>query len=476
MQDHPRWSRWGRFWLWVRRNLASVLLSCTTGIEQANFTHEETSEKITPPLFLTVCSIVCCLVLTTSCTRGLVSNASTGAPVGDAVVKVFDFPNSAQTTPNAPFPAAPIPRTQVFTESSTWSGANFAFDQTYAHCAPDAMTAHKLPEERWYRYRIGRNGYEPYITYRYHDGYHEYCDVYDCSNGVLHEDIGPYCKTLDEFQLWPTSTTHRMLPDMIVDPRDLESRALQCVRMHSFTLPGGVDLVGLRVSTGTANVGTGPLEIQSTDGGQTVQQLIRRSDGTTESVTVTANFIYHPGHDHIHLADHASMSLVKDTLACEDPDTRDDAQCVVAGGQKVSFCLMDSYAFDTDIQNLFLGTYKGFASCNALHQGITQGWEDLYDYNLPGQVMVLGTPTQAAALSGKSYRIEAAVLPLGQTLERETENNFAWVTMQMPSFTASTVDTALCAGNYRDCTDPSSWQYWEEQHCPDYYDFWGWGY
>src|SRR5262245_51581284 len=95
-----------------------------------------------------------------------------------------------------------------------------------------------------------------------------------------------------------------LLPDMIVDPGPLAD-----IRIDTRTFPGRRLL---RLSTSTANIGTGPLEIRGStllaaDRQEVVQRVYRADGSHWERIAGTSE--YHPTHGHTHFDDWAVYRL-----------------------------------------------------------------------------------------------------------------------------------------------------------------------
>lgn len=160
-----------------------------------------------------------------------------------------------------------------------------------------------------------------------------------------------------------------------------------------------------------ANIGQGPLEIQSktidTPFGQVTKatQIVKRSDGT--SCTHDAGtFEFHVSHNHWHLNDFAEYQLRKD-----DPETGE----IIARASKISFCL-------TDIEPLrgFSGQRQVFGNCSTQEgtQGISSGWADVYDDFYPDQYVELDIGRDTPVAAGTYYLINVAN-PLKFLMEKD---------------------------------------------------------
>lgn len=139
----------------------------------------------------------------------------------------------------------------------------------------------------------------------------------------------------------------------------------------------------LRFDTTVINMGRGPLEMagayESPDGGTIAVQRIRTADGAgTERIA--GEFSFHPLHDHWHFEDFARIALWS-------YDASGDLAFELASTGKITFCAMDTYAYDLDLFGA--DQYSNFSDCSPEVQGISTGWADTYDPSVPGQQLDL---------------------------------------------------------------------------------------
>lgn len=191
------------------------------------------------------------------CTKGSVRDARTpGRGLGGAEVAVSRFPPRITSERDNHFvwPAVGLsPDYVARTEATLFGGRdNFGFGPRDG--------GERIPQGHWYRFEVSRAGYEPAVHYRFHPGYGESCETFTCPAGS-----GRNCCHREDFVLWPADAPHLEYPDLIVDERPLRNETyFQCV-----TLPvrdrsrAAVDLVALRTSLRVANVGDGPLALES---------------------------------------------------------------------------------------------------------------------------------------------------------------------------------------------------------------------
>jgi hypothetical protein len=277
----------------------------------------------------------------------------------------------------------------------------------------------------------------------------------DCSNGCVGQTI-PFPRecTDPEPDPEPKPETGDLLPDITVDPADLEDNVIQCLQMQD------TKIRALRLSVGTPNIGEGPLQLNQLEisAGGTVQ-TIYRDDGTTITVPVGGEMGHHELHDHIHYDNWTQMRVIDNDPACLDIATR-DTSCVLSESEKVTFCIMDTDKFDQDIiaewaQRDLVPFSRGMFTdggrvCNSTEQGLTPGWKDVYFYGLPGQwIDITGMPAG-------EYTIEVQVDPNGQVVESNTDNNVA----RLPI----TIDADTCDWDV-DCTQG------DDGSCDEFYDY-----
>jgi hypothetical protein len=194
-----------------------------------------------------------------------------------------------------------------------------------------------------------------------------------------------------------------LLPDVVVEPGNSF-----VTRIDTGTLAGRTLL---RLSTATANVGAGRLELRARAvidaTRREVVQRIYRSDGSF-SERPAGTFTHHPEHDHFHFDEWTEFGL-----RAVGPDGEIGAR--VAGGAKQSFCLLDLVVHDASNPGFRRPGF--YTTCGADFQGITPGWSDLYNFSLPGQwVDITGLPPGV-------YWLEATADPDDRVLESDETNN-----------------------------------------------------
>jgi hypothetical protein len=190
-------------------------------------------------------------------------------------------------------------------------------------------------------------------------------------------------------------------PDLIVVPKYLKDTAIDKQKIQGRTL--------LRLSTGVANIGLGPLEIfggKVVGNQQEVWQRIYRSDGTSYKMPV-GYFVYHPTHRHIHFEDFAIFRL-RTVQADNSPGP------VVAEGAKTSFCLRDTDVYSTTLPNY---SGKHFTTCDVHTQGVSVGLIDVYRKSLDDQWI------DVTNVRSGTYWLETEVDPDKRLYETHKSNN-----------------------------------------------------
>ncbi|MEL7471673.1 MAG: lysyl oxidase family protein [Planctomycetota bacterium] len=171
----------------------------------------------------------------------------------------------------------------------------------------------------------------------------------------------------------------------------------------------------LRLSNGTANSGVGKLHLfggpSNGDGTQQVFQRVYRTDGSHWD-RVAGNFVFHPGHNHIHFEDWAIYRL-REILP------GDGVGPIVAEGKKTSFCIIDLGVYDSSIPGFLPG--GEFNTCGSTTQGLSVGWIDIYSKFLTDQnIDITDVPDG-------EYWLESTANPDGLALEHSLSNNTARV-------------------------------------------------
>lgn len=198
------------------------------------------------------------------------------------------------------------------------------------------------------------------------------------------------------------------LPDIIVRESDLYDNLVDRT-----SDPGRVHL---RLSNGTANIGTGKLHLYGVfppngDGTQDVMQRVFAQDGSYED-RLAGKFLFHPGHSHIHFVDWSAFRL-REVLP------GDGVGPIIAEGAKTSYCIIDLGVYNSSLPDF--DPDGEFHSCSSTVQGLAVGWIDVYSKGLPGQsIDITGVPAG-------EYWLESEVDPENNVLESNETNNAARV-------------------------------------------------
>lgn len=206
----------------------------------------------------------------------------------------------------------------------------------------------------------------------------------------------------------PTPSVVALLPDLtILPPTEIR-----------ITRPSGTKK--LRFDTTTMNVGQGPFEVighTDTEQAKTfASQYMKMSDGTGKYKEVGA-FVFHPTHRHWHIENYVAYQLW--SLKGEgEPDQQ------VAQSEKISSCLWDIRAHDTNLANA-PKTRVYTSVCNRTAQGISVGWSDIYDASFEGQEMDIN------AVPDGEYLLKFTVNPDNLFEELNLENNSGLVRIRI---------------------------------------------
>jgi hypothetical protein len=251
---------------------------------------------------------------------------------------------------------------------------------------------------------------EGYIEYTFAKGGTYYISVSGQANdsynpitgrGDQSASTGPYTLRVKN-----VSPPVDLLPDLI--PWASRSRGyMYDYEVDTITQPGRTLM---RFSTTSANIGAGPMEIRggeiNGDEAQNVYQRVYDNRGG-HTDRLAGEFIYHPQHGHIHFDDYARYRLRE-----VEPDNK--VGDIIAGGQKTSFALLDTDAYDLDLPDARQGQHYTDAG---QVQGISVGWSDVYEADLPDQwIDVTDVPAG-------TYWLEVIIDPKNNLSESDETNN-----------------------------------------------------
>jgi hypothetical protein len=172
----------------------------------------------------------------------------------------------------------------------------------------------------------------------------------------------------------------------------------------------------LRVSTATANVGAGKLELRGSSANPAVYQRIYNANGTWTD-RLAGTFTFHPTHGHLHFDGWLQFYLRTVTAGNGVGD-------IIAAGDKTSFAIIDLQPHNLTLPGApSSGAYSG-----GLLQGISVGWRDIYDKSLDDQWI------DVTSVPPGTYWLESAVDPDNLVLESDETNN---VTRILITYTGS---------------------------------------
>lgn len=189
--------------------------------------------------------------------------------------------------------------------------------------------------------------------------------------------------------------------------------------------PSDVRLVGdsrspgrlLRFTNTVANAGPGTLELTGTlvpaTGTYRVRQHLFAWDGNRIQEFLLPAIIFHPGHDHWHLAEFARYELwsVRHDGTVED---------IVSISGKISYCMID-----TDRWTAPQSADRTYSGCVPTMQGLSVGWADSYESHLEGQSLDI------AGLPNGLYALRSIADPHNHLIEANDLNNEAAVLLRL---------------------------------------------
>ncbi len=167
----------------------------------------------------------------------------------------------------------------------------------------------------------------------------------------------------------------------------------------------------LRFDNTVGNLG-GPFEItaQIGYGSPIYQNFYNKLAGGSivDSRRIATDIVYHPSHNHFHLGDFARYDLLK-----KNPATGRYQQTEFRG-TKTSFCIIDLLR----VQGSAPVSSK-YQYCDDTVQGLSHGWADIYDWQLPDQWIDIGS----SLLPNGEYAIQSQTDPYGKLIETDRSNN-----------------------------------------------------
>ena len=229
----------------------------------------------------------------------------------------------------------------------------------------------------------------------------------------------------------PVPVNARLLPNLrSLPPEDVEIRTADGKRQLWFT-------------SIIANAGIGPAEVIPDDllpcppGQQHASQVLyhdiardARFDRTVDKVTTTRRggcMLDHPEHGHWHFDAMARYSL-----------TRQGERSPLVASDKVSFCLRDNREARSASP---VKVAQHYGDCGPRKvQGISPGWADVYDTDLPDQHLVL-----PAGLPDGAYCLHNEADPLELLMETDDSDNAAVIAVRIAGARVSVGAARSCA-------------------------------
>jgi hypothetical protein len=161
------------------------------------------------------------------------------------------------------------------------------------------------------------------------------------------------------------------------------------------------------------NTGDGPLELTGVPNKETntikaIQQIYKK-DGTKQEKPV-GNFVFHPTHDHWHFEDFVKFEI----WSLKNGNGLDQK---IAGTGKMTFCIHDYAPLAETYPGKPESAVYPWCDSSADIQGISVGWVDIYQADVPGQeIDITGLPDGI-------YAFRSVVDPENRILEKNEDNN-----------------------------------------------------
>lgn len=182
----------------------------------------------------------------------------------------------------------------------------------------------------------------------------------------------------------------------------------------------------LEFSTESWNNGLGPLELRGgetdiTSGKQKVYQRIYNDDGSYTDY-VAGWFVWHPAHNHVHFDDYAVYTL--------RPVNGNNGDRIAS---KTTFCVIDTNPVNFSLPGA--PSSAQYQICGSQVQGMSVGWGDTYNYQLPGQsIDITGLPDGL-------YRLFIEVDPKQRIVELDDTDNLSEVDISINGYSVMVVPT-----------------------------------
>ena len=183
----------------------------------------------------------------------------------------------------------------------------------------------------------------------------------------------------------------------------------------------------LTFSSELVNVGDGEFLLRATrerdDDAWAVEQPIRRSISGVDVAKLDAPVVWGgDGHDHWHIARVATNWLVPLDDAGEPVEGADELV-----DTKVGFCFYDLIrVLDTGPEEVAHDSEGcGHEDDEYIEMGLSPGWSDVYEWNLPGQTIDI------TDVADGRYRLWTEADESGWFREQTRDNNLTWVDLEL---------------------------------------------
>jgi hypothetical protein len=186
----------------------------------------------------------------------------------------------------------------------------------------------------------------------------------------------------------------------------------------------------LRYTTVIVNIGAGQFQAEGTRASSTepemsvVQRIFDNAGGSRVRPTTARMYFAGDGHHHWHLRD-----LEQSSLDNVDKDDDADSGARARSGAKHGFCFFDYVQFNVALPGVPLD--QVYTTCGidstvlTQSMGLSVGWGDKYDYDLPDQwVDITGMPP------GR-YRLTTTADAENWFRETDESNNFTWTELKI---------------------------------------------
>ena len=280
-------------------------------------------------------ALTAALSLSSACTYGSVTDASTNEPIADPVAVIFfawdtsrpnvgDTPASLRATNSVQTWGTSDPRGN---DAAGWYYLNPYAPQNPADGTPTIV------QPGWFRVVLFSFSGIPVTSFYRNHQYQDRSILHDSpySGDSLYATGVSYpfsyasgsstglCAA-EHFTVLPTGVVHPVLPDLIADPRTLRVSDITGIGIQSLECPLADCQTSkcLSVSTGIANVGTGSFEASAVGfDNARVRQRVYNSDRTFTDIPLPeASIGFADGHGHFHLQDLVIFRLRPYMSAC----------------------------------------------------------------------------------------------------------------------------------------------------------------